>query len=106
MRPSVAVDSETNQRTGMHYLNRILNKLNSAVEVSAPMAAAAILGMPAETCTESFWIAYVTAAVQYVIHHPESSAQFKLSDEEQFADITEDDTARNEKFNTIYAEDG
>ena len=48
------------------------------------MAAAAILGMPAETTSESFWIAYVSAAVNYVLQHPE---YHKASELDEFADI-------------------
>lgn len=66
IRSSVSEDSGTTQRIAMHNYNRTLNKLNSAVEILATMAAAAILGIPAETCTQSFWIAYVSAAIQYV----------------------------------------
>lgn len=88
-RPSVADDSGTDQRTAMHYLNRIVNKLNGTVKISAPMAAAAILGMPAETCTDIFWVAYVSAALRYVKQHPESPPESSIAEEEQFADITE-----------------
>jgi hypothetical protein len=88
--PSVADDSGTDQRTAMHYLNRIVNKLNGAVEISAPMAAAAILGMPAETCTDIFWVAYVSAALRYVKQHPESQPESSIAEEEQFADIAEE----------------
>jgi hypothetical protein len=70
--PSRAEDSGTVLRTGMHYLNKVINKLSGAIEISAPMAAAAILGMPAETCSDTFWVAYVTAAVKYVKAHDEA----------------------------------
>jgi hypothetical protein len=88
-RPSIAADQGTTQRTSMHYLNKIINKLNGAVEISAPMAAAALLGMPSETCTDSFWITYVTASVKYIRGHPESPSLPKISDETQFEDISE-----------------
>ncbi len=63
--PSKADDSGTEQRTAMHYLNRIVNKLGGTIEVSSHMAAAAILGMPAETCSHSFQNVYVNAAIAY-----------------------------------------
>ncbi|KZR98748.1 Uncharacterized protein APZ42_005697 [Daphnia magna] len=69
LHPSKAADSGSIIRTGMHYLNRIVNQLNGAIEISAPMAAVAIQGMPAELCTDSFSVAYVTAAVAYAKHH-------------------------------------
>ncbi|EFX67270.1 hypothetical protein DAPPUDRAFT_261898 [Daphnia pulex] len=59
------------------------------------MAAAAILGRPAETCTESFWIGYVSAAIQYVKRHPESPAELKLNNEEQFAACIRKETSGN-----------
>nr|CAH0105748.1 unnamed protein product [Daphnia galeata] len=62
LHPSKAADTGSVIRTGMHYLNRIVNQLNGAIEISAPMAAVAIQGMPAELCSDSFWVAYVTAA--------------------------------------------
>lgn len=42
--PSVAQDTGTEQRTAMHFLNRVANKISSTVEVSAPFASLAILG--------------------------------------------------------------
>jgi hypothetical protein len=104
--PSVADDSGTGQRTAMHYLNRIVNKLNGAVEISAPMAAASILGMPAETCTDSFWVAYVSAALRYVKQHPESQHVSVLSEGlEQFANIVEKTVEDDINEKKKYAED-
>jgi hypothetical protein len=42
--PSVAQGTGTEQRTAMHFINRVANKLSSTVEVSAPFASLAILG--------------------------------------------------------------
>ncbi len=85
--PSRAEDSGTVIRTGMHYLNKVINKLSGAIEISAPMAAAAILGMPAETCSDTFWVAYVTAAVKYVKDHEEA---FKPHPDTEFDDIDQE----------------
>ena len=48
LHPSKAADTGSVIRTGMHYLNRIVNQLNGAIEISAPMTAVAIQGIPAE----------------------------------------------------------
>jgi hypothetical protein len=40
----VAQGTGTEQRTAMHFINRVANKLSSTVEVSAPFASLAILG--------------------------------------------------------------
>ena len=85
LNPSKAEDSGTVRRTGMHYLNRIINQLSGAIEISAGMAAAALLGMPAETCSASFWIAFVTAGIAYTRHHPEFHPA--ESEENEFADM-------------------
>lgn len=47
----------------MHYRKRIISQLSGAIEISAGVVAAALVGMPAETCFESFSITFVTAAV-------------------------------------------
>ena len=70
--PSKAEYSGTELRTGMHYLNHIVNQLSGAKEISGPMAAAALFGMPAKTCSDSFWIAYVSAAIEYAKKHDET----------------------------------
>lgn len=62
----------TVQRTCMRYLNKIFNHLSGAIKISVPLSAAAILGMPSETCSDSFWVAYVTATVSYTQNHQET----------------------------------
>jgi hypothetical protein len=63
--PSVADDSGQPQRTGQHLLQRILNKLSGASEVSAEQAAAELIGCPAHQSTHSFEYLFVRAAVAY-----------------------------------------
>ena len=67
--PSQAEDTGTTQRTAQHFLNRIMNDLNGAMEVSGAMAAAAILGMPSETSSLSFFIVFISAAVKFVLSY-------------------------------------
>lgn len=73
LQPSKAADTGTvipgRLGTGMHYLNRIVNQLSGAIKISALMAAVEIQGMPAELCSDSFSVAYVTADIGYAKHH-------------------------------------
>ena len=85
--PSKAADTGTVIRTGMHFLNKVVNELSGAVEISAPTAAAAIQGMPAEMSSESFWMAYVTAAASYARQHPENLI---VNTEQEFESIEPD----------------
>lgn len=65
--PSTAEDTGTERRTAMHFLTRVVNQLTSAVEVSAPVASLALLGMPSEICSHGFHLLFVHAALAYVL---------------------------------------
>jgi hypothetical protein len=52
--PSVADDSETTKRQVQYIMTRVLNKLNSLMEISDTQAALALLGMGPTVCSESF----------------------------------------------------
>ena len=52
--PSVADDSETTKRQVQHIMTRVLNKLNSLMEISDTQAALALLGMGPTVCSETF----------------------------------------------------
>ena len=86
--PSKAADTGTVIRTGMNFLNKVVNELHGAVEISAPMVAAAIQGMSAKMSSESFWMAYVTAAASYARRHPENLI---VNTEQEFESIEPDD---------------
>lgn len=64
--PSQAEDTGTEQRTAMHFLTKILNDVSGLAEISAPVASACIMGMPAETCTHEFHLLFINAALAYV----------------------------------------
>ncbi len=55
----LAEDSGTSAHTAMHLLYRVTSKISCAVEVSANMAALAILGAPSETISCQFFNVYV-----------------------------------------------
>jgi len=65
--PATAEDTGTDIRTAQHFMTRVNNQLSGTVEISASMAAAAILGMPAETSSDSFFLVFVNAAVKYAL---------------------------------------
>ena len=52
--PSTAGDSGTSERQVQHIMTRVLNKLNSLMEISDTQAALALLGMGPTVCSESF----------------------------------------------------
>ena len=68
--PSVAENTGESMRTAQHYLNRIVNQETSSQEVSAEMAAAAMVGMTSEVCTHGFITVHVSAALDYAVRHP------------------------------------
>lgn len=86
--PSVAPDSGQPMRTTQHYLNRIVNQTTSAQEVSAEMAASALLQMTSEVCTHGFISIHVSAAIGYGLENP-ISEPFDL-DEFRNLDTEED----------------
>jgi hypothetical protein len=96
LHPSKAADTGSVIRTGMHYLNRIVNQLNGAIEISAPMAAVAIQGMPAELCSDSFWVAYITAAIAYAKHHPETVGLSNKGTSDEFDDVDANNSSMDE----------
>ena len=105
LHPSKAADTGTVIRTGMHYLNRIVNQLSGAIEISAPMAAVAIQGMPAELCSDTFWVAYVTAAIAYAKHHRETSPTNTGDNLNEFDDVDTNDSAMEEENDEINSDE-
>ena len=62
--PSQAADSGTQVRNAMHLITRTLNNLSSKMEISAAMAAASLLGLPATVSSHDFWYVFVWPAVK------------------------------------------
>ena len=65
--PSQADDTGSERRTAMHFLARVVNQFYGTIEVSAPVAALALLGMPAEISSHGFYLVFVNAAVAYAL---------------------------------------
>lgn len=80
--PSQASDSGTDQRTAMHFLTRCINQFYGAVEVSAPVAALALLGMPAEISSHGFKTVFVNAALAYA-----KKRQTQIENDNEFVDL-------------------
>ena len=57
------------------------------------MAAAAILGIPAETSSETFWVTYIHAAISYLNHYPEMGPLAQTTTDEEFADLSTEDVS-------------
>ena len=78
--PSQAKDSGSQQRTAMYFLNKVLNDIVGLVEISAQMAIACLLGMPAETCTHEMQLLFVDAALRYTEEHAADTSKllFKI----------------------------
>lgn len=82
--PSRAEDTGTVRRTAMHFFTRLVNTLSNAVEVSAPMASLALLGVPAEISSHSFQLVFVSAALAYALKRSVTMDADDDSEEETF----------------------
>ena len=65
-RPSIAKDSGTDFRFAKHMSMRILNLLDTKMEISDTQAAAALLGMEAQIITDTFWYIKPSSHIEYV----------------------------------------
>lgn len=107
----------------MHLLNRVTNKISCAVEVSASMAALAVLGGPTEFVSCSFFHVFVLEAIAYIKSHPNYSQsvqhttfefeelpgdEFSEDDDESednFENNIQDDSETPINFEELYNED-
>lgn len=94
--PSVADDTGTEKRTAMHLLNRITNKISSAVEISSHMAALALLGAPGEFISCPFQKVFVREAATYASRHP--NFVDSVEKELEFEDLPGDEWDEEGKF--------
>ena len=65
--PSRAEDSNTKKRFVQYIITRVLNKMNSLMEVSDTQAAAALLGMDSGVCSDIFSAYDPTAYMEYMM---------------------------------------
>ena len=73
--PSTAGDVGSGSRNTKHLLERMLNNMQGAQEVSSQMAATALLGKPPCFSSDSFWYAFIWPAIQEVRRHSQSFEQ-------------------------------
>lgn len=64
--PSLAADVGTRTRTAQHLMTRLINAINSDVEISGQVAASALLGMPSNIFSSDFELCYVLPALAHV----------------------------------------
>jgi hypothetical protein len=60
------------------------------------MVVVAIQRMPAKLCSDSFWVAYVTAAVAYTKHHHEAVGITNEGTYDEFDDFDENNSSMDE----------
>ena len=65
--PSIAKNAGTNERFVHHVITRVLNKINSLIEVSDTQACYALLGMSAGLCSDIFTSMDMFSYVEYVL---------------------------------------
>jgi hypothetical protein len=64
--PSNADDTGNIDRTTKHLLQRVVNTIAGAQEMSAQMAATALIGKPSCFTSDSFWFAYIWPAIKEI----------------------------------------
>ena len=92
--PSKAVDTGTDLRFAKHMNMRILNMLDTKMEISDTQAAAALLGMEAQVVTDTFWYINPSHHIEYVklcIAQQPNLMNFNDTDENLICPISDDD---------------
>jgi hypothetical protein len=94
--PSVAIDTGTTKRFAQHVLTRILNLLNSLMEISDTQAAAALLGLIVLLSSEIFTVCDIKACINQ-IKNEKRLAEHRDSEEEEQEIIGEADDSDSEE---------
>ena len=106
--PSRAEDSSTDQRFVRFVMTRVLNKMNSLMEVSDTQAAAALLGMEAGMCSEIFWVIDANSYLTYIWDEKvgvddTSDSCITLNDNGDFSNSESDNSKQGGHGNTLCA---
>ena len=107
-RPSVAEDSGTDFRFAKHMTMRILNILDTKMEISDTQAAAALLGMQAQVVTDIFWYITPSHHIQFVklsIRKQPELMNFNDTDEDLLSPFTDDDDSESLSVSSIESDD-
>ena len=73
--PSIAENAGTNERFVHHVITRVLNKINSLIEVSDTQACYALLGMSAGLCSDIFTSMDMLSYVEFVLEEKKKQIQ-------------------------------
>jgi len=90
--PSIAADVGTRTRTAQHLMTRLINALNSDVEISGQVAASALHGMPSNIFSSDFDFCYILPALAHVQQLIKDGAE-QLDDDESASDVDLSDAA-------------
>jgi hypothetical protein len=82
--PSTAADEGSPERDVQYLLSKIINSIDSQMEISAMMAAASLLGMPAKMSSHTFWFCFIWPAVRYLKSKIQVSDCYESEDDEDF----------------------
>ena len=75
--PSIAENAGTNKRFVHHVITRVLNKINSLIEVSDTQACYALLGMSAGLCSDIFTSMDMLSYVKFVLKEKTETETFQ-----------------------------
>jgi len=89
--PSVASDSGTAIRNSMHLITRTLNNLSAKMEISAAMACASLLGLPATVSSHDFWYLFIWPAIKAAKYAQQQHFNISISDDENHYSTDEDE---------------
>ena len=78
--PSIAKNAGTNKRFVHHVITRVLNKINSLIEVSDTQACYALLGMSAGLCSDIFTSMDMLSYVEFVLKEKQKQRRSNRDD--------------------------
>ena len=100
--PSTAEDSSLPTRRIQYIFTRMINKMNTLMEISDTQAAAALLGFDIGQCSENFWVYDSNSMANFVFDDMNKSEtddasarsdEEPLSDDDSMHDWLEDDSS-------------
>ena len=107
-RPSKAADTGTDLRFAKHMNMRILNMLDTKMEISDTQAAAALLGMEAQVVTDIFWYINPSQHIEYVkicIAQQPNLMNFNETDEDLLCPIPDDNESDSLSLSSSESDD-
>ena len=104
--PSRSEDTGTQTRTAMHLITRTLNNLSAKMEISAAMASASLLGLPATVSSHDFWYVFIWPAVKAAkqSQHENNIAVDIDNDNNITSDLEHDNLQNNKNVSDVLLE--